>query len=268
MFIVKIPGINGENSKGCERSGEAIIKELRKIHANEQGKPIDVDLLDLEEIHLDNSNLELTNKLIYENSLEIFETKPKTIFLGGDGSISFSVCRAFMEHCKNSGKEPCLIIFDAHADCCENKKVFPTNRQWLRALIEYGFPPENALLVGIRNINNNEGMFLKDKKIKMFSIDSLTEDLHEACDTIMEFTNNKEVYVSIDIDAIDPAFAPSVNSPEPCGLNSRDFLHIIKRLNKIKNLKALDIVEINEQEDMKNNGSTIKLGAKILSEII
>jgi len=46
------------------------LKSIKNIHSNEQGIPIDTRLFDLEEIHLDNSDLELTNKLIYENSFE------------------------------------------------------------------------------------------------------------------------------------------------------------------------------------------------------
>ncbi|GAH74748.1 unnamed protein product, partial [marine sediment metagenome] len=101
MFIVKIPGINGlGETKGCEKAGNAMVEALKEIYSNERGAPIDTKLLDLEEIHLDNSNLEMSNNLIYKNSLEVFEEKPKTIFLGGDHSISFSTTRAFLEYCK------------------------------------------------------------------------------------------------------------------------------------------------------------------------
>ena len=287
MFIIKVPGINNPDSEGCQRAGEAMIKELRKIHTNESGKNIDVDSLDLEEIHLDNSNLKLTEKLIYENSLETFEAKPKTIFLGGDQSISYPILNAFNDYCKNSEKEPCLIVFDAHPDCKsdshsdshthrEEKKNhpyasrsdYPTNEQWLRTLIEKGFPKQNILIVGMRNSEKEENLFLKENGIKTLKISSLTEDLHETCDTIMEFSNGKELYISMDIDVIDPIFAPSVSKPEAGGMTSREFLYVIQRVNKIKTLKALDITEINSEEDKKRGNITVKLGAKILSELI
>ena len=64
MFIVKVPGINGlGKTNGCEKAGNEILKELKNIHLNEQEKIFDVQKLELEEIHLDNSNLELSNKL-------------------------------------------------------------------------------------------------------------------------------------------------------------------------------------------------------------
>ena len=270
MFIVKIPGINGlGRTKGCENSGNEIISKLKEIYTNEQGKIVDVNLLNLEEIHLDNSNVEMSNDLIYKNSLEFFETKSKTIFLGGDHSITYSTARAFFEYCKNSGKEPCLIVFDAHPDCMEPvDKNIPTHEDWLRSLVEYGFPPDNILLVGTRNSSLQEISFLKNKGIKTISINQFTEDLQETCDFIMEFSNKKELYLSIDIDVIDPAFAPSTGCKEPGGFTSREFLYLIQRINKIKNLKAVDIVEINEKMDKENNNLTIKLGAKILSELL
>ena len=266
MFIVKIPMINGlGKTKGCERTGNAILESLKEIHSNESGNVIDSSLLDLEEIHIDNSNVELSNRLIYENSLEIFETKPKVVFLGGDHSISYSTGKAFLEHCKKERKKPCLIVFDSHADCMTPMKE-PTHEEWLRKLIGEGFPIENILIVGLRNVWKDEIKFLKENKIKTLSMTNLTNDLPDMCDMIMEFSNGKELYVSVDIDFIDPVFAPATGYPEPGGITSRQFLYLIQRIKKIRTLRAIDIVEINEKKD--KDRITVKLGAKILAELL
>ena len=280
-FIVKVPGINGlGKTKGCEGAGNVILKSLKEIYTNESGKEIKVNELDLEEIHLDNGNIEEANELIYKNAFEIFEKKHKVVFLGGDHSISYSLTRAFLNSCQNSGrvsqvhsassmrgqiKEPCLIVFDAHADCMEPMKE-PTHEEWLRKLIENGFPAENILLVGVRNIWKTESEFLKKKNIRIITMNQLLDNLQDTCDIIMEFSKDKELYVSIDIDVIDPVFAPSVCYKEPGGLTSRQFIYLIQRINKIKNLRAVDIVEINSEKD--KDGLTVKLGAKILSELL
>ncbi|HUW44094.1 MAG TPA: arginase family protein [Bacillota bacterium] len=266
MLIVKIPGINGlEKTKGCEKAGNAVLEALKEIYANEQGVPIDARLLDLEEIHLDNGNLEEANKLIYKNSLECFEENPKIIFLGGDHSISFSTGRAFLEYCRKENKEPCLIVFDAHADCMTPMKE-PTHEEWVRALVDFGFPAENILLVGVRNLDPSENVFLKKSGIKVMKMNQLLENFEDSCDIIMEFSKGKELYLSIDIDIVDPAFAPGTGHKEPGGLTSRQFLYLIQRINKLKNLKAADIVEINPEKDRDN--LTVKLGSKILSELL
>ncbi len=268
MFIVKVPGINSSDGKtvGCGRAGHAILNALKDIHSNEQGKPIDVGLLDLEEIHLNNNDLKLTNKLIYENCLKIFGTKPKTIFLGGDHSISYSISRAFLDICRQSRKEPCLIIFDAYVDCRKSAEEFPTNKEWIRTLVGNGFPAENILIVGARNIRKDELTFLKEHNIKVINMNQILEDIDETCDIIMEFSDGKDLFVSIDISVVDPAFAPSTAYAEPGGLTSRQFLYMIQRINRVKNLKGVDLAEINEKKD--SNLSTVRLGAKILAELI
>jgi len=269
MFVVKVPGINGlGKTKGCEKAGNFILESLQEIYSNEQGKPINVGLLDLEEIHLDNSNLESANNLIYKNACEIFETKPKVVFLGGDHSISYSLAKAFLENCKNSeDKKPCLIVFDAHADCMKPvDKNMPTHEEWLRALVEAGFAVENILLVGARNFDKQEIEFLEKNKIRKISINQFKEYLQDTCEIIMEFAQGKELYVSIDIDVIDPCFAPATGYKEPGGLSSREFIYLIQRINKMKNLRAVDIVEINPEKD--KDGLTIKLGAKVLGELL
>lgn len=268
MFIVKVPLINGlGKTKGCEKAGNAILENIREIYSSEDGKPIDVSLLDLEEIHVNNSNVELSNDLIYKNSLEIFKTKPRTIFLGGDHSISFPTTKAFLKYCKDEKKIPCLIIFDAHPDCMEPMEE-PTHEEWVRKIVEIGFPPGNILLVGLRNSHKDEIKFIREKGIKTLSMSNLREDLQEMCDTIMEFANGKELYVSVDVDVIDPVFAPSTGYLEIGGLSSREFIYLVQRIKKIKNLKAFDLVEINEKTDKQNNNLTINLGAKILAELI
>ncbi|VVB82244.1 N(1)-aminopropylagmatine ureohydrolase [uncultured archaeon] len=271
MFIVKVPGINGlGKTKGCEKAGNAILECLRKeFWGNEEGKEVDTKILDLEEIHLDNSNLKLTNELIYKNSLEIFETKPRVIFLGGDHSISYSLTKAFLNYCSDEKKKPCLIVFDSHPDLMpvsEKKENYSNHEEWLRKLIEAGFPSGNILLVGIRNPAKEEISFIKEKKITSINLDNSLLDIENFCDTIMEFATGKELYISIDIDVIDPAFAPATGYPEPGGLTSRQFLYLIRRINRMKNLKAIDLVEINPEKD--KDGLTVKLGAKILSELV
>ncbi len=264
MFIVKIPAIG--KTKGCEKAGNAILKILREeIYSNEQNIPIDVSLLDIEEIHVDNSNFKLTNNLIYKNSLEIFETKPKTIFLGGDHSISYSTGKAFLEHCRILGKNPCLIVFDSHANCINSEKE-PLNERWLRKLADDGFPSENIMVVGARNSTNDEIKFIREKKIKTISINNFLLDIEDTCDTIMEFASGKELYVSLDINVVDPAFAPGTGYKEVGGLTSRQIIYLMQRIKKMKNLRAVDIVGINPEKDKEN--LTVKLGAEILSELI
>lgn len=266
MRIVKVPGINcfGKNN-GARNSGNAVLRELRNIWSSERGNLIDASLLDVEEIHADNSNLEEQEELIYENSSEEFDKQEKILFLGGDHSISYPICRAFLENCERDEKLPCLIVFDAHPDCMPPKNN-PSHEEWLRALIDEGFPAENVMLVGARNSAREEIEYLSEKKIRRVSANQIAENIEDYCDTIMEFASGKELYVSFDIDVVDPAFAFSTGYKEPGGLSSREALYLVSRISMMKNLRAFDLVEIDSEND--EDGMTVKLGAKIVAELV
>ena len=88
----------------------------------------------------------------------------------------------------------------------------------------------------------------------------IREDIDNIADTIMEFTNGKETYVSIDIDIIDPAYAPGTGYPEPGGLSSGDMLYILQRIKHLKNIRIVDLVEINPTKVERENKRTLAIG--------
>ncbi len=261
MQITKIGFINSIGKTNCcEKSPNLILNMLKKIGSNEKGKIIEYDKLRLDEIHFDLYNLEEANYKIFNQSKEIFEKNFKSFFLGGDHSISYPIITAFSKTEEN----PLLIIFDAHADCADNNLI---RQSWLRKLVSDGFIGRNIILISARNLWDEEIEFIKQKQITLISIDVLQEDLQGVCDLVMERARNSSgFYISIDLDCVDPAFAPGVIDLEPGGLSSRDLIYFIKRLVLLENFKGADIVEINPEKDI--NEMTVKLGAKILSEMI
>lgn len=265
MKILKVGVVNGlGKTSGVESAPDRIMESFDEIYSTESGKPLSLESLDVEEVLL-GGNLIEDNDLIYKKALENFTQE--VIFLGGDHSTSYPLTRAFFDYTQNSGREPCLIVFDAHPDLMEpvDRKI-PTHEEWLKNLIKDGFNPKNILLVGVRNADPVEIKFIEENGIKRISVEDLMLNLEGRTDSIMEFGYGKDIYVSIDIDVVDPAFAPGTGYCEPGGLTSREFLYIVKRLKKMKNLKAVDLVEINPLKDF--GGLTIQLGAKILSELI
>ncbi len=263
MEIVRVRLVNSENETlGCEKAPVEILNALKEIKSNESGKLININELRLEEIHVDLSNVSEANYLIFENSKEIFEKNFKSFFIGGDHSISYSIVRAFGKVEKN----PLLIVFDAYANCCESDEN-PTNRQWLRKLVESGFDSGRIVLVSARNFNEDEINFLKKSNIILIKMDVLQEDIAGVCDIVMERARDSSgFYISIDISCVDPAYAPGTFSLESGGLSSRDLIYFIKRLRLLENFKGADIVEINPELDVRE--MTVKLGAKLLSEMI
>ncbi len=261
MLIVKVPAINGlGKTRGCENAPARILAELQEVFTNEQGIEVKIEEKQVKEIAVNLENIEETNKNILKQGKKIFSSNEFAVFLGGDHSISYPLFKAFSETNANAG----IIIFDAHADCMHNLDL-PTHEDWLRTTIENGFKAENVILVGLRNLHTIEREFMQKNKIKCFMQKEL-ENLQDTCDAIMETARKFDaLYLSIDIDAVDPAFAPATGYLEPAGLSSRDIIYFVQRLIMLKNLKAADIVEVNPSKDI--NNITSRLAAKIISEL-
>jgi agmatinase len=240
MKLYSTNRINALGLKGPEETSQA-IKEFIKT-------PI-------EHIQVDNDNVQESEQILYSKAKEIFSKDEKQIFIGGDHSITYPIFKAFQEKNKN----PFLIIFDAHVDCdfCAEE---PTHEEWLRAIVEKGFDPQNIIIIGARKMWNVEKKFLAENNIKVFTD---IFNIEAATDYITERANGKDLYISIDIDVLDPAFAPAVNYPEPAGLSSKEFFYIFKRLLRIKSLKTIDIVEAIPKKD-----NPQKLTLRTISKII
>jgi agmatinase len=243
MKIVKVPRINALWLKGPEFAPDKILSELGK---------------DGEEIEVDNSNIETSYDSIYRSAKKIFDCEDKVVFVGGDHSISAPILKAFGE--SNGFENSFLIVFDAHADCMEPMKE-PTHEEIFRSAIEYGFKVENVILVGVRKIEPEEKNFLEKNNVKVFGE---IGDLEAMGDYITERANGKDVYVSVDVDVLDPAFAPAVNCPEVNGLSSRELFYLLRRLFRVKGLKALDVVEVVPAKDEKYDYRTVKVAAGIV----
>ncbi len=245
MKIYTTNRINALGLKGPEQTPQAIKQFLK---------------FPITHIQVDNGNIQESEKILHNKTKEIFTQEKKALFLGGDHSITYPIFKAFQQNHKN----PFLIIFDAHADCMSPQQE-PTHEEFLRAIIEDGFPSKNIILIGTRKIEPEETAFLSKHNIKIFQT---IYDMESAADYITEKANQHDLYISIDIDALDPAFAPAVNYPEPNGLTSKEFFYILSRLLKIKSLRAIDIVEAIPKKDKSFDNRTLRTIVRIIEEAI
>ena len=241
MKIIKIPYSEGTDvNKGTEKAPDEIIKQLNECWSNE-------NFLD-NKYEVINSNLK--------------ELKEGDVFIGGDHTISYYIFKKFFKDKKNAG----IIIFDAHPDLFQHFNT-PMQTDWLYFLIkEKLVKPENVILVGIRNPDMKEVGFMKDYKIRYFTARQLFNNIEDHCDGIMELAQNfSDLYVSIDIDVLDPAFAPGTGYIEPGGLSTRELIYLIQRIKLLKNIRKYDLVEVNPDRDI--SLTTCKAAAKIVKEL-
>ena len=252
MKIVKVPSNYGglEKADGVELAPDKVIEEMKDIYLNEQYRKKEIEIVEIERRKLEDGN-------------KIIEAYDGDVFIGGDHSISYHSFKGFAGNYKNPG----LIVFDAHPDVYELFE-FPSHQDWLRHLIKDGLlKKENVAIIGLRNVDRKELDYLRENKIRIYDINQVWENREDVCDNIMEFARNFDgLYLSIDVDVIDPSMAPGTGYIEPGGMTVRELVYFLHRLKMLKNLARMDIVEINPKKDV--NNMTSRLGAKIISEMM
>jgi agmatinase len=166
------------------------------------------------------------------------------IVLGGDHSISIPVLQA--QRKRFAGKRLGLLWLDAHPDLCD---VFTGSKLShacvLRRGIEFGYQPEDICLVGLRSWEDQEIDLIENGGLNVFTAADVAEQGMKAVAGAVYglLRRCQAVHVSVDIDCLDPAFAPGTGIPEAGGLTSREVVTLIKSLQGLP-LVGLDVVEV------------------------
>lgn len=166
------------------------------------------------------------------------------VALGGDHTIALPLLRAVV---RQNGPVA-LLHFDAHLDTWDTYFDAPTTHGTVfrRAFEEGLFVEDHSMHVGIRGPLYGAKDIIDDKKMGFRTL--RTSDLdalgHEAAlAAIRERIDDLPVYLSVDIDVLDPAFAPGTGTPEAGGLTSRELLRLLRGLTGI-DLVGCDVVEV------------------------
>ena len=189
-----------------------------------------------------------------EKSLDVLiQHQLVPVCLGGDHSITIPVVRALKR-----GVAPFHILhFDAHPDLYKSFQENPHSHACPFARIMEEGLTGRLLQVGVRTINEHQ-----HQQAEKYSVEQIT--MREvSVDTILTF--DAPIYISLDIDALDPAFAPGVSHPEPGGLSTRLLLDLLQKL-EAPAIVGIDIVEYNPRQDL--NNITAVVCAKIVKELI
>ena len=173
------------------------------------------------------------------------------ISLGGDHSITYPIVRAFARKYNNLS----ILHFDAHPDIYENFQGNPYSHASPFARIMEQKLVKRLVQVGIRTFTEHQRDQVKKFGVESIEMHNITPDLR------LEF--DSPVYISFDIDALDPAFAPGVSHREPGGLSTRQAIELIQRLKG--KVVGADIVEFNPRMDPLHITGTVC--AKLFKEI-
>jgi len=171
--------------------------------------------------------------------------------LGGDHSITFPIVRAMARaHSALS-----ILHVDAHPDLYDDFRGNPHSHASPFARIMEAKLAQRLVQVGIRTMNGHQREQAQRFGVEVIEMKDLKDSLALQFDT--------PVYVSVDIDGLDPAFAPGVSHREPGGLTTRQVIEIIQSIGDP--VVGADIVEFNPRMDP--SGMTAVVCAKILKEL-
>lgn len=210
-------------------------------------------LTDLGDLKLPNTSLETMRAQLKPQVVSILNQYSHVTWLGGDHSITFPLLQCYHEVLKT----PLAVLhFDAHCDTWESHFDEPSGHgTWVYDAMESGLTRNNCFFqFGIRSAGIKAAQdYVQDQGGKTFTardmrgLESPTQlkgIVDEVCHRLAA-NGNPPVYISFDIDCLDPAFAPGTGTPEPGGLTSSQALTLVEEfVTRVPNLVGMDVVEV------------------------
>jgi arginase len=206
---------------------------------------------DLGDISFADRNREAAYRAIRQRIEQELQDGSRLICVGGDHSVSFPVIGAYAEKYKGLH----VLHLDAHADLYHNFENNPySHASPFARIMEKGIV-SSLTQVGIRTLNTHQREQAGRFNVQLIEMKDFNLDLVS--------TLQSPLYVSLDIDVLDPAFAPGISHHEPGGMTSRELIRIIQSISA--NIVGADIVEYNPARDI--NNMTAMLGYKLFKEL-
>ncbi|MGL4986549.1 MAG: arginase [Treponemataceae bacterium] len=206
------------------------------------------------------------------------------LIIGGDHSIALGTFAGLSAGFKEKGKKLGVLYVDAHGDF-NTPKTSPSGNihgMCVSASCGYGIPeltnlyfagqkidPKNVCYLGLRDLDPKEKLLMHEagvKAITMTQIDRLgfTNAVKEAINFLQEAAD--VIHISVDMDVMDPMYAPGVGIPLAGGLSYREILLLMEEVYQTKMLCSAEIVEVNPVLDVRNQ--TAKMAVEIIARLL
>lgn len=209
------------------------------------------------------------NITLPESDFELVRQKVATlpnmpILIGGDHSVTIPILQG--QRLRYKDQRLGVLWIDAHPDLCDffdGSKLSHANT--MRRALEFGIEPHDVCMVGLRSWEDQEIDLIENGGIHVYTAADVAErGMKNVADSVYNILNDCDaVHISLDIDCLDPAYAPGTGIPEFGGLSSRDVLTLIKSTQGLS-LVGLDIVEVAPPLDPSE--ATVFAGLKIIME--
>lgn len=249
IAVLGIPFDSGVSYRPGARFGpghvRASSKLLRPFNPVQQVEPFATQqVVDAGDLACNPFDIDEAIRQIAEGARSVASTGARLLTIGGDHTIALPLLRVMHEM-----HGPVAVLhFDAHLDTWDTYFGAPvTHGTPFRRASEEGLLDKTGCLhVGIRGPLYGAGDLADDQVLGFQVIGSHEMDdlgWHGVVERIRSRIGDRPTYVSVDIDVLDPAFAPGTGTPEAGGMTSRELLHILRSLRDL-NLVGADIVEV------------------------
>jgi len=199
---------------------------------------------------------------LYRLVFDIVSARKLPITIGGDHSITTLILQAIHEAFQ--GDKISLLYFDAHPD------FVSSTRDYYGSVITDSSSYINftkSILIGTRAAELEELENANKQKLEIITpIDIIELGINTTVKKIISKCGSSKVYLSIDLDCMDPGVAPGVSVPAPGGLFPLDLIYMIKKITENLEIVGMDIVELSPDYDLNQN--TANHAARILMETI
>jgi len=238
-IVLPVPYSSTTYWKSQTKEGpKAIIEASRHLELYDINLKKDISrigIFTLEELEVSKNSPRETILRIENVVSQILDDQKFPLILGGEHSITFGSVSAFKK--KYSKHNLSVLQLDAHADLRDEFEGTKFHHGCvIRRIVQDLKLP--VIQVGIRSLSQEESDFLKESKKNNvffdfdFSIEEIVASLKE------------NIYLTIDLDVLDPSIMPSVGTPEPGGLSWQDILNLLEKISQERKIIGADVVEL------------------------
>jgi len=218
----------------------------------------DLKIHDLGDLHVA-GDAELTLGRLALVAQDLFDANKVPVFIGGEHTITLGVMRSLDENVA-------LVSFDAHLDLRDDYLGLTLSHTTFMRRIKETVNPSKILEIGTRAVCKEELDYAKKSGIDYLTANQIrkdgTEKTVETIDDLLE--GYKKIYLTIDLDILEPAFAPAVQNPEPEGLDTPTLLDLLEAVCDSR-VVGFDLVEVAPHYD---RGLTATQAAKTIFEVL
>ena len=242
VAVTGVPLDTATTNRPGSRFGPRAIRNASTIMAWERPYGMEFDpfdklaVADVGDCYFDFGRPENVPDQIESHALAIINAGPALLTLGGDHFVTYPLLKA---HAKKHGAPLSLLHFDAHSDTWSDENDRIDHGTMFYWAAKYGIvEPATSVQVGLRTTNHDTMGF------NVIDADEVhNSGVNAVVDKIREHLGDRPVYVTFDIDCLDPSYAPGTGTPVCGGLTSHQALSLLRELKGI-NVIGMDVVEV------------------------